>query len=352
MHLRMSAASAVLMLLVAVNACPQELRWYRGNTHAQTKESDISGFMDLAAAWYASYGYDFLCNTDLNTLTPPSAVRLPPDVHTDFILIPAEEIVTMDVRATAMNIRRTVTVPYVGESLSGTLQECLQAAEHAGGILILNHPNLHFKLTAADIRQVKGLRLFELYNCYPVPPRLGDNEGDATHPSTESLWDSLLTDGMVIFGVACDEAMYISTSYVPYLPGPGRGWIMVQAEELSARCICDAMMNGRFYATIGPLLKRLELSPTQMCVEIDQAATEAELGRGSAFGRPAPQDAKVGERVDFIGPGGRVLASYQGLSAAYTPSGTGYVRARAVVTRQIDGKLVEFCAWTQPVFLD
>ena len=273
-------------------------------------------------------------------------------MNTDFILIPGEEIVTMDVRATAMNIRRTVTVPYTGKSLSSTLQESLQAAEQAGGILILNHPNRHWKLTAADIRPVKGLRLFELYNCCPVPHRMGDNEGDATHPSTESLWDSLLTDGMVIFGVACDEADYIPNSYAPYLPGPGRGWIMVQAEELSAPCICDAMMNGRFYATIGPLLKRLELSPTQMCVEIDQAATEAELGRGSAFGRPAPQDAIVGDRVDFIGPGGRVLASYQGLSGAYTPSGTGYVRARAVLTRQIDGKLVEFCAWTQPVFLD
>lgn len=134
LHLRIVAASAALMVLVAVNARPQELRWYRGNTHAHPAAwGDSSGFTEKGAAWYASNGYDFLCITEGNRLTPPSAIRLPADVRKDFILIPAEEIITMSLNATAMNIRTVVAVPFVGESLSSTLQECLQAAENARG---------------------------------------------------------------------------------------------------------------------------------------------------------------------------------------------------------------------------
>jgi len=337
-------ATASLLFLVDGVASSQDLVWYRGNTHAHTNKSDGNIPPGVAAEWYLSRGYNFLCITDHHILTPTSSVKLPSNPRKDFILIPGEEI-TDRLHATAMNIQRTVSVQN-GPTLSGTIQRYLEETERASGILIVNHPNFDWRLGAKDIRPVAGVRLFELYNCHP----LSNNEGDNSHVSTETMWDELLTDGMVIYGVASDDAHSYQIPYSPNLSSPGKGWVMVQAPKFTADAICDSMRQGRFYATIGVLLKSLKMSPSHIFVEIDKAATESELAFGSAFGRPAPEGSAVGERIDFIGTGGKLLVSVAGLSASYTPIGNGYVRARAVVTRVVNGMLTEYCAWTQPVF--
>jgi hypothetical protein len=228
------------------------------------------------------------------------------------------------------------------------LQQCLDETEKASGILIANHPNYQWTIRASDLRSVSKLKLFELYNSHPMV----QNEGDATHASTEAIWDSLLSDGKKIFGVASDDSHVYPTRFSSSISGPGRGWVMVQAQELTAAAIASALSTGQFYSSIGVLLSKVELNPLRILIEIDKSATEAELSLGSAFGRPAPQGSKVGERIDFIGTGGKILASVEGRSAYFTPRGRGYVRGRATVTRLIDGRLIEFCAWTQPVFID
>jgi hypothetical protein len=338
------AVASLLFIVPTGNPSAQELNWYRGNTHAHTRRSDGKQYPEVVAAWYRNRGYDFLCITDHNLLVAPDSVKISSDGRKDFILIPSEEI-TGIVHATGMNIKHMVFLPYGGEALSETISGYLKEVEKDSGVLIVNHPNYRWLLSAKDLRSVEGLTLFEVWNAHPEV----NNQGDATHPSTEALWDALLTDGMRIYGVASDDENSVATPFSAESAGPGRGWVMVQAPQLNAACICEALRQGRFYSSNGVVLKKIELNPSHLFIEIDKEATDSDLSYGSAFGSAAKGSAE-GTRVDFIGPGGKLLESVKGTSASYTPQGETYVRATAVVTSVVNGKVTEFCAWCQPVF--
>jgi hypothetical protein len=57
------ATLALPMLLPA-----EELRWFKGNTHAHSLWSDGDDFPDMISAWYKEQGYHFLALSDHNTL--------------------------------------------------------------------------------------------------------------------------------------------------------------------------------------------------------------------------------------------------------------------------------------------
>ena len=81
-------------------------------------------------------------------------------------------------------------------------------------------------------------------------------------PSTEALWDSLLSRGKVLFAVGDDDAH----SFKPQdaddyeLTRPGRSWIMVRADTLTAPAILSGIRRGDFYASTGVTLRELSMS--------------------------------------------------------------------------------------------
>ena len=178
------AAFALLCFASTVSASgSEEATWYRGNTHAHTTNSCGSLPPDAVAAWYHDRGYNFLCITDHNLITAPDSVKLPDNARIDFILIPGEEI-TAAVHATGMNISTVIPPTWKG-SKADIIQSFSKATAKAGGVFIINHPNHQWALKTEDIRHVRDVRLFELYNGHP----LMNNEGDKTHPSTETMCD-------------------------------------------------------------------------------------------------------------------------------------------------------------------
>ena len=54
-----------------------KLRWYKGNIHTHTTESDGDADPEKVVGWYRRHGYDFLVLSDHNHLTiwrpPPTA---------------------------------------------------------------------------------------------------------------------------------------------------------------------------------------------------------------------------------------------------------------------------------------
>lgn len=42
----------------------QQLRWYKGNTHTHTLNTDGDSPPDAVVKWYAGHGYNFLVLTD------------------------------------------------------------------------------------------------------------------------------------------------------------------------------------------------------------------------------------------------------------------------------------------------
>jgi hypothetical protein len=192
--------------------------------------------------------------------------------------------------------------------------------------------------------------VFELYNGHPAV----HNEGDATHESTEAIWDALLTDGMVIYGVSSDDAHEFQLAGRGK-SNPGRGWVMVRAAELTPGAIADAIDRGDFYASSGVMLKEVYVDDNEYRVAADVDATSAETAKPELVPHklPASAAAEPGYRIDFIGPGGKVLQSENGPAATYRREGkVPYVRAKVSYTWVTHDEKMECAAWTQPAFGD
>lgn len=324
-------------------------RWYRGNTHAHTiRCGHADSEPEVVAQWYLDRGYHFLCLSEHNQFIDPATVNLPDRRRSDFILIPGEEITAERVHMTGLNIQKLI-----GHLVRGPNGKVIQAytdfTRQVGGAPIINHPNFMWALSVSDIRPVKNCFLFELWNGHPSV----NNQGDATRPSTERMWDDLLTDGMVIYGVSSDD-MHEMKRVDRARSNPGRGWVMVRAPELTPNAITEALDRGDFYATSGVLLSAVELTDPSYRVAIDEAATKAEIAKPECIGELlAPGAEKPGFKIEFVGPGGKVLASVDGLEATHARApDVAYFRARVTLVEEVAGEQRRFRAWTQPVFQD
>jgi hypothetical protein len=325
-------------------------RWYRGNTHAHTL---ICGHADstpeFVTAWYHSHGYNFLILSEHNHFIDPDTVKKPTALDNEFILIPGEEVTgRKTIHTTAMNIKRLVDWKSEHEHKSDIIQYHVDGTIEAEGQAILNHPNYKYAVGASDIIDVENLYMFELYNGHP----LVNNQGDENHLSTEEIWDSLLTAGMKIYGVASDDAHHFHTIDSVH-SNPGRGWVMVNSNELTPRAITNAMVKGNFYASSGVFLDELTITADYIKIIIDEVKTTDEIFNEYMKGRSSI-DSTNEYSMEFIGDGGKILKTINSASVEYYfDKSQKYTRAKIIVRRNSRfGEIEEFYAWTQPVFFD
>ncbi len=346
------ALPAVLLCALVLPGCRDSARWYRGNTHAHTV---ICGHADstpeAVARWYLEHDYNFLILSEHNHFIDPATVRLPATRRHDFILIPGEEVSEtgyVHVHTTGMNTRHLTPRSTGLARTSEAIQDHVDGVRVAGGEPILNHPNHLYAVTATDLFPVRKLHLFELFNGHP----LANNFGDGEHPATEALWDELLTQGRVVYGVSSDDAHYFSLIDDDY-SNPGRGWVMVRAQELSPDAITAAMARGDFYASSGVVLSHYTATAASYRIEVDRQRTAAALSSPGLRGRRV-RETEEGYTIELIGPAGRVLSTTPSSTVAIAiDTAHAYVRARVTFRRaHPDHGSEEFYAWGQPVFTD
>jgi hypothetical protein len=170
--------------------------------------------------------------------------------------------------------------------------------------------------------QVNNVKLFELFNGHP----LVNNLGGGGSPSVEAIWDSILSSGKIIYGVASDDVHSVKKLGDRRVPTPGHGWVMVRSAELNEKAIIEALERGEFYSSTGVELEDYQSNGRSVTVAIKPE-------RGSKY------------RIQFIGAGGKVLAESFENSAVYRFKGDErYVRVRVL---ESNGKT----AWTQPVIV-
>jgi hypothetical protein len=91
-------------------------RWFKGNTHTHTLESDGDSPPEVVVSWYRNHGYNFLVLSDHNVWVNPAL--LSHLVDSAFLLIPGEELTarfgTRPVHVNGLNI------PHVIEPLTDT----------------------------------------------------------------------------------------------------------------------------------------------------------------------------------------------------------------------------------------
>ncbi|HXH74109.1 MAG TPA: CehA/McbA family metallohydrolase [Bacteriovoracaceae bacterium] len=242
--------------------------WYKGNTHAHTI---LSGHGDATpdevANWYHDHGYNFLVLSEHNKFIDPTTVKIK-DQREDFVLVPGVELTgAKNIHTTALNVK--VAVPWKTKSnkASQILKEHVKRIHSHGGEAISNHPNYEWALSVKDIFAVKELKLFELYNGHPHV----NVAGKGHRPSTEEMWDELLSLGKKIFAVSSDDAHNFH-KHSHELSNPGRGWIMVESDSLAAESLVKAMTDANFYASNGVMLTNVKRGSTYQ-IEIDLERT-------------------------------------------------------------------------------
>ncbi len=307
----------------------QSSRWYKGNTHTHTVNSDGDSTPDEVVRWYREHGYNFLVLSDHNYLTEVDGLNAVHGAAGKFIVIKGEEVSDKfrekPIHINGLNIKDTVA-PQGGDSVSGMIQNNVNAIRRVEGVPHVNHPNFHWAIGANDIKSVKNLRLFEVYNGHPQVNNLGG--GGA--PGLEAMWDDILSAGMVLYGIAVDDAHNFKTPGDKSKSTPGHGWVMVRAANLNAGEIMRALEQGDFYASTGVTLEDYNV----------------DVGKNGQIKITIAITNQSRYTAQFIGRWGKVLKEVTTNPAVYTFNGDEYyVRAKII---ESNGKT----AWTQPVFLN
>ncbi|HEX4945622.1 MAG TPA: CehA/McbA family metallohydrolase [Blastocatellia bacterium] len=306
-----------------VSASQAKLKWYKGNTHTHTLNSDGDSTPDEVVRWYREHQYQFLVLTDHNYLTGVEGLNALHGADEKFLVIKGEEV-TDDFKGKPIHINSlnpaTLAKPQGGTSVLDTMQRDVNEIRAARGIPHINHPNFHWAITADDLRQLNNNKLFEIYNGHPQV----NNLGGGGVPGLEEMWDIILSSGKLMYGIAVDDAHFFKRPWDKNVSTPGHGWVYVRAESLSAAAIMTALERGEFYASTGVELVDYEATPKQIKVTIKET-------KFSKY------------RTQFIGQGGKVLQEVTTSPAVYNVQGNeGYVRAKVI---ESNGAF----AWTQPV---
>jgi hypothetical protein len=313
---------SLFFLLPIFCSAQQSTRWYKGNTHTHSYWSDGDDFPEMILDWYKTRDYDFIALSDHNVLANKEFWKEIPShpfrqrrfqeyltkygeqwvtYRTDsdgkisvklktldefrplfeekgkFLIIKAEEVTDKfegkPIHMNAINIQDLI-LPRGGNSVAEVMQNNLDAVweqrERTGQLMFphINHPNFGWAIKANDMMGLRGERFFEVYNGHPHV----HNYGDSTTYGMEELWDNLLVrylqDGKPpLYGLATDDSHHY-LEYKVGLSNPGRGWIMVRANELSPDAIIKAMESGDFYATTGVLLEELKTDKKRLSIEV------------------------------------------------------------------------------------
>ena len=303
------------------DAAPR-LRWYKGNTHTHTLNSDGDSTPDEVVRWYREHGYDFVVITDHNFLTSVEGLNALHGADEKFLVVRGEEVTDAfgekPLHVNGLEVKRFVP-PQGGKSVVDVVQRNIDAIRSAEGVPHINHPNYGWAISVDDLKKIERHRLFEIFNGHP----LVNNVGGGGQPSMEEVWDILLTSGKLLFGIAVDDAHHFKRPYDPWAARPGQGWVVVRAEKLSSGALLAALERGDFYASTGVEISDYAVSADSMTVTIrERGATKF--------------------TTQFIGRGGKVLQTSITPVSTYAIRGDeGYVRARVVDS---NGK----SAWLQP----
>jgi len=345
--LRCTLLAALATTLLSADASarqPATARWFKGNTHAHTLNSDGDSPPTDVARWYRTHGYNFTFITDHEHITDVGVLNAMFGTPGRFQVFSAQELTQRVSDPSRPNNPRQPHVNALGVTrvirplgergiaappLTATYARNLAEVRAAGGVPQVNHPNYRWSVGVDDMAALPDSTLFELWNGHPLVYNLGGTDSlGVTAPSTEALWDSVLTRGKLLFAVGDDDSHSFKPEDAddPNLTRPGRAWVMVRADTLTAPAILASLRRGDFYASTGVTLRSYSASPRGIQLEITPVSD-------------------VRYRVDFIGSGGRVLATSTSLRASYAITGTeGYVRARVTDSHG-------WHAWMQPVMV-
>ena len=322
-----SAFLAAVMVAVpfaqAPGPKPQAARWFKGNLHTHTVNSDGDSTPDDVVRWYRERDYQFLVLTDHNYLTSVDGLNAVHGADDKFLVVKGEEVTDRfgdkPLHVNGLEVERLVR-PTGGQSVLDVVQRMVDGIRAARGVPSINHPNFGWAISPDELGQLQRTRLFEVFNGHPTV----NNLGGGGVPSLEETWDRILSSGKMLYGIAVDDAHYFKRPEDPTAPRPGKGWVYVRSPRLEGRALVEALERGDFYSSTGVQMQTVDASTTALSLAVKTEPSSK-------------------YRIQFIGRQGRILSDVTTPTASYTFKGDeGYVRAKVL---ESNGKV----AWIQPV---
>lgn len=233
--------------MIRQSAFTKENKMLKGGLHCHTTRSDGKCTPEETLILHKENGYDFLALTDHRKY---NYAHYAPE--TGITLIPGMEIDGTFDRENGFRTYHTVCIGSDGESngfsqdeefickdvkSDADFQKYLDAVVAKNNLIFYCHPEWS-GTPARYFENLKGYFAMEIWNSGCVI----ENDMDKNAP----YWDEMLGNGHKLWGVAVDDGHEKNHHC--------KGWVMVNAEN-SVDSILDALKNGSFYSSTGPVIE-------------------------------------------------------------------------------------------------
>lgn len=295
-----------------MNAFAAAGRFWRGNLHTHSTNSDGARSPADTVEAYRAAGYDFVAVTDHFR----AAHGYPVTDTTAFRTAEFTTLVGAELHAPRTKLGSSWHILAVGlppdfEPVPGeTGPELARRARRTGAFIGMAHPSASL-LTFDDAESLDAAHAVEVYNAVSA----WEDRGDSWH-----LCDVMLARGFRLTAFAADDA-----HFQPQDPPGCAAWVQVKARSLSPESLLAALKNGDYYSSTGPEIHDVSVADGQVTVKCSPA-----------------------ERVIVTGgwPGKRIAAG-DGLTSCTLPV-DGFRRYFRVTVVGADGGR----AWTNPYWFD
>ena len=251
-------------------------RFWRGNLHTHSTNSDGILPPEEVCRRYRAEGYDFLALTDhfvgiwnypisdtTGYRTEGFTTILGAELHSG-AMANGElwHILAVGLPPDFAPSNSPHFVPVPGQETAG---EIAARAVAAGAFVAIAHPQWS-GLTIEDARSVTAAHAVEVYNH-------GCAMG-CDRPDGFAVLDQLLTEGRRLTLVATDDAHFSEPDFFG-------GWVMVKAPANEPAALLEALKAGHFYSTQGPELRDVRIEGSRVIVESSAVVSVVALGWGT-----------------------------------------------------------------------
>lgn len=219
-------------------------KWYKGNTHAHTSLSDGTWSPSELVAHYAERGYSFTALTDhrlygIHEELNREGFLVLPGVELDMGLEGENGFCHHVVGLGLPGLNRLVHGQPIDCTKFTTAGQMMGYLLEKGNLCLYAHPNWSH-IPQETLSGLQGMIGMEIFN------NVCEVEFGCGH--SDAWFDRLLWKSRKVWCLASDDTHQ-------HHPDTGGGFIMVKAVELTHPAIIQAIVDGSFYASQGPLIE-------------------------------------------------------------------------------------------------
>ncbi|HBP37171.1 MAG TPA: hypothetical protein DD640_00185 [Clostridiales bacterium] len=219
-------------------------KWFKGNLHAHTTNSDGRRAPEDVIKLYADADYDFLALTDhwrYQGMAQKEHMLLLSGCEYDTGSDPRDGIIHIVGIGMARQPELTAVPRPAAQAMIDAINGC-------GGLAILAHPAWSLNMPE-HIRMLRGLAGTEIYNSVSDLPH-------SARPYSGLVVDQLACQDYLLPCFAADDSHF-------YDGEETKSYIMVRCESCTPAALMAAIRRGDFYATQGPQI-RLEMKEDRL----------------------------------------------------------------------------------------